>query len=183
MIESFKVVEKVMEKAMEKAAPTELGASKLERLDQPLQTNDVKDGEKTYRSLDQSLENVSDGEREIYEKANLEPQEVNERECLTRTDIDPEAVDGRDRTNLERMQDGKPPLVDGQSVDLHHIGQKHDAPLAELTQQEHRGPGNSSILHDKVGESEINRYEFKKEREEHWKARAEIILSERGGTE
>lgn len=179
MIEPFKVVEKVMEKVASK----ELGLSKLESLDRPLQTNDVKDGEKTYRSLDQSLENVSDGEREIYDQANLEPQEVNERECLTRTDIDPDAVDGRGRTNLERMQDGKPPLVDGQSVDLHHIGQKHDAPLAELTQQEHRGPGNTLILHDKVGESEINRYEFKKEREEHWKARAEIILSERGGNE
>ncbi|MGL6104231.1 MAG: HNH/ENDO VII family nuclease, partial [Exiguobacterium acetylicum] len=115
--------------------------------------------------------------------ANLEPQEVNERECLTRTDIDPDAVDGRGRTNLERMQNGNPPLVEGQSIDLHHIGQKNDAPLAELTQQEHRGPGNSLILHDKIGESEINRYEFKKEREEHWKARAEIILSERGEIE
>ena len=179
MIESFKVVEEVIEKVDSK----EMKLSKLEMLDQPLQTNDVKDREKTYGSLDQSLENISDGERRIYEQANLEPQEVNERECLTRTDIDPDAVDGRGRTNLERMQNGNPPLVEGQSIDLHHIGQKNDAPLAELTQQEHRGPGNSLILHDKIGESEINRYEFKKEREEHWKARAEIILSERGEIE
>jgi len=179
MIESFKVVEQVIEKVDSK----EMKLSKLEMLDQPLQTNDVKDGEKTYRSLDQSLENISDGERRIYEQANLEPQEVNERECLTRTDIDPDAVDGRGRTNLERMQNGNPPLVEGQSIDLHHIGQKNDAPLAELTQQEHRVPANSLILHDKIGESEINRYEFKKEREEHWKARADMILLERGEIE
>lgn len=55
---------------------------------------------------------------------------------------------------------------------MHHIGQKPDSPLAELTTEEHRGAGNDTILHDKQKESEIDRNEFAKERKEHWKNRA-----------
>ncbi|MGG3449767.1 HNH/ENDO VII family nuclease [Domibacillus aminovorans] len=150
-------------------------------LDAPLyDLSSIESENKKYVSLEESLSEVSDAEKEIYEQANVEANEVNERECLTRTDINYDDIDGRGRTNLERMSDGKPPLIDGNPVELHHIGQKHDAPLAELTLAEHRGPGNDGILHDKTQDSEIDRNEFKKEREQHWKARAEEILAERG---
>lgn len=135
---------------------------------------------KTYQTLDESLSEVSEEEKNIYENSNLEVNEVNGRECFTRTDINYEETDARGRTNLERMLEGKPPLIDGKPVELHHIGQKQDGPLAELTQQEHRGSGNDGILHDKTKETEIDRNEFKKEREQHWKSRAEDIIAERG---
>lgn len=78
------------------------------------------------------------------------------------------------RTNKERMENGQPPITkNGETVELHHIGQKADSPLAELTTQEHRGKGNDTILHDKQKESEIDRTEFAKERENHWEARAD----------
>lgn len=176
MIESFKVIEQLVEKV----SSLDDKLKKIDRLDQPMDVTDVGDGEKSYRTLDESLENVSDAERKIYEDANLESKEVNDRECLIRTDINPDEVDGRGRTNLEKMLEGKAPTVNGEPIDLHHIGQKNDGPLAELTRYgEHQG--NSSILHEKRTESEIDRNEFGKERAAHWKARAEIIIAEREG--
>lgn len=74
------------------------------------------------------------------------------------------------------MEKGKPPLdKDGNPIELHHIGQKSDSPLAELTRDEHRGKGNDSILHDKTQDTEIDRKEFAKEKAEYWKSRAEEI--------
>ena len=71
------------------------------------------------------------------------------------------------------MEQGLPPLnKDGEPIELHHIGQKANGPLAELTQDEHRGKGNDGILHDKNKETEIDREEFRKERNVHWKERS-----------
>ncbi|KFZ36845.1 nuclease [Shewanella mangrovi] len=118
----------------------------------------------------------SNEEAEIYMDAELECSEVNGKDALIRSDIDLDKTDDFGNTNLERMERGKSPLdKDGKPIELHHIGQTSDAPLAELTKAEHMGNGNDSVLHDKLKESEIDRAEFKKEREEHWKARAEDI--------
>lgn len=152
----------------------------LDDLDKPLYIESLESPLKEYRSLEDSLNDVSNEEKEIYKKANLEEREVNDRPCLVKPDIDLDAVDNKGLTNLERMQKGRPPLVEGEPLELHHIGQKSDAPLAELTTQEHRGPVQDGILHDKKVESEIDRNEFKKEREQHWKDRAEQLLAERG---
>ncbi|MGL5051989.1 MAG: HNH/ENDO VII family nuclease [Cetobacterium sp.] len=123
-----------------------------------------------YKKIDDIT--VSKKEQEIYDNANLEKSEVNERECLKRTDIDYEEVDSNGLTNKERMERGMAPLKDGKPIELHHIGQEMDSPLAELTMEEHRGKGNDSILHDKKVDSQIDRREFKKEKEEYWKVRA-----------
>ncbi|WP_274307956.1 HNH/ENDO VII family nuclease [Solibacillus daqui] len=152
----------------------------LDKLDKPLYTDDSEPPFKEYRSLEDSLNDVSMEEIDIYTNANLEEKEVNDRPCLVKKDIDLDTVDEKGLTNLERMQKGRPPIVDGDALELHHIGQKSDAPLAELTWQEHRGPVQDGVLHDKKVESEIDRNEFKKEREQHWKARAEQLLAERG---
>lgn len=118
----------------------------------------------------------SEAEASIYEDANLEPGKINGKDVLARTDIDYDKQDIFGCTNLERMEQGKAPLdSNGKPIELHHIGQKQDLPLAELTSSEHRGQGNDNILHNKVKESEINREDFAKERIEHWKARAEQI--------
>lgn len=121
----------------------------------------------------------SEAEAEIYERANLEPTEINGKAALTRTDIDYNQKDEFGMTNLERMESGRAPLdKNGQPIELHHIGQKNDSPLAELTREEHRGGGNDNILHDKLKESEIDREGFGKERAEHWKSRAEEIRNQ-----
>lgn len=141
-------------------------------------TKEVPEAEK-YITIDEALKDVSPEERKIYEEAGLEKGEINEREALQRTDIDPDARDQFGQTNLDRMKDGLPPLVDGEPIELHHIGQKMNSPLAELKPDEHRGKGNDGILHEKGKETEIDRTEFSKERKEYWMSRAEQIESGR----
>ena len=122
----------------------------------------------------------SEAEAKIYEGANLEPAEVNGKDALIRTDIDYDQKDAMGTTNLDRMKSGRAPLdANGKPIELHHIGQKPDSPLAELTSAEHRGNGNDNVLHNKQKESEINREDFDKERKDYWKARAEQIENQR----
>jgi hypothetical protein len=113
-------------------------------------------------------------EAQIYIDAGLQEAEIDGKKYLIRDDIDMDQLDEDGISNREKMERGRPPITkDGQEVELHHIGQKPDSPLAELTTQEHRGVGNDTILHDKNKESEIDRNEFAKERKSHWKFRAE----------
>lgn len=123
----------------------------------------------------------SEAEARIYEDAELEAAVVNGKDALIRTDIDYDQEDEIwGESNLDRMKDGRPPLdANGRQIELHHIGQKQDSPLAELTGTEHRGNGNDNILHNKLKESEIDRTDFSKEREAYWKARAEQVEQQR----
>ena len=115
----------------------------------------------------------SRAEYDIYEKAELQEYEIDGRKCLIRNDIDWNQKDMMGRTNQERANQGLSPLnKDGKIIELHHIGQHADSPLAELTPEEHRGKGNDNILHDKTKESEIDRQIFAVERNGHWEARA-----------
>jgi len=136
--------------------------------------------EKTFESLQEVFERVSPEEIEIYNQANVETSEVNGREVLVRTDVDYEEKDVFGRTNLERMEIGLAPLVEGKPIELHHIGQRMDSPLAELKVDEHRGSGNDGILHDKTQGSLINRIEFNQEKVQHWQSRAEEVKYEQG---
>lgn len=113
-------------------------------------------------------------EYEIYKKADLKEFEINNKSCLIRN-VDFEKKDSMGRTNKERMEKGYPPIDEnGRPIELHHIGQKSNSPLAELTINEHRGKGNDVILHNKKKESEIDRLQFSEERKEHWKKRSEL---------
>lgn len=113
-------------------------------------------------------------EYEIYKNAGLVEAEIGGKKCLIRNDIDWDQKDAMGRTNKERAEQGLSPInKDGKVIELHHIGQHADSPLAELTQEEHRGKGNDTILHDKTKESEIDRQAFAGERSEHWAARAQ----------
>lgn len=112
-------------------------------------------------------------EYEIYKNAGLVETEIDGKKCLVRTDIDWDQKDAMGRTNRERAEQGLSPInKDGKVIELHHIGQHSDCPLAELTTEEHRGKGNDTILHNKTKESEIDRQAFAKERSDHWEARA-----------
>lgn len=112
-------------------------------------------------------------EYEIYKNAGLVEAEIGGRKCLVRGDIDWEQKDSLGRTNKERAELGLSPInKDGKVIELHHIGQHPDSPLAELTPEQHRGKGNDTILHDKTKESEIDRQAFAGERTDHWEARS-----------
>lgn len=112
-------------------------------------------------------------EYEIYRDADLQEDEIGGKKCLIRSDIDWEQKDAMGRTNKERVeQDLSPINKEGKVIELHHIGQHADSPLAELNSEEHRGKGNDTILHDKSKESEIDRQAFARERSAHWEARA-----------
>ena len=74
------------------------------------------------------------------------------------------------KTNMDLIREGKAPFgPDGKRVNLHHVGQKSDSPLAELTDTEHKG--NDSILHNKTKDSEIERTVFRDERKAYWQSR------------
>lgn len=125
-------------------------------------------------------------EAQIYKNAGLVEKEVNGRIILMRDDIDWEQKDELGRTNRERVSatppDGflSPINKNGDTIELHHIGQKPDSPFAELTRGEHRQNGNYSILHDtSKRDSEIDRDRFGNEKKEHWQERQSIY--EKGG--
>lgn len=115
-------------------------------------------------------------EYEVYKKPGLQEVEINGKRCLVRSDIDWDQKDSMGRTNKERAEAGLSPInKDGEKIELHHVGQKSDGSLAELTYDEHRGKDNNSVLHDtQKKESEIDRPAFNSERVDHWKERAKI---------
>lgn len=195
MIESLIIKELAKEvtgELMQKIGERPLRDFSLKELDRPLyrqhfvEPNGLRNGltpilEETCEALkdegysDEIIDNIeSEEEAAIYQDAGLECQPVNGKDALVNNDIDLQQTDALGKSNLERMEAGKPPLdANGKPVELHHIGQKADSPLAELTHEQHMGGGNNTVLHDTTKESEIDRGSFAKEREEHWKSRAE----------
>ncbi|UOQ94880.1 T7SS effector LXG polymorphic toxin [Halobacillus shinanisalinarum] len=81
--------------------------------------------------------------------------------------------DARGRTNFERMKKGLAPLgPDGKSINLHHMTQRNESAIAEVTHTFHKD--NSLIIHINPNTipSGINRAEFNKWRNSYWKNRA-----------
>lgn len=170
-----------------------LNESIEQRVDEGLSVEDkVRIKEETGWS-DEIVDNIKNAdEAQVYVDANL--KEVNGN--LERQDIDwtqkiPEdriermrslygddvADRWKDKTNLDLIKEGKAPYgPDGKQINLHHIGQKADSPLAELTDTEHKT--YDGILHDKTKDSEIDRTVFRDERQKYWQARYEEIQKE-----
>lgn len=118
-------------------------------------------------------------EYEVYKAAGLKEAEIGGKKCLIRDDIDWNQVDEKGRTNQERVERGLAPLdKNGNAIELHHIGQHADSPLAELTVEQHRGTGNDTILHDKSIQTETHGEgnNWDNERQTYWKNRAEYNL-------
>lgn len=145
---------------------------------------------------DEIIDNIQNMKQyEILKNANLVEVEINGRKCLIRTDVDLDKEWNTGKfdengqpiyeTNRERMEDGKPPLDEkGKPIQLHHLGQKSDSPLVELTEEEHRtgeyenGKKNQSLWHDNTKETEVHG-EFEgrwiQERRSHWESRYEML--------
>ena len=124
----------------------------------------------------------SEAELGVYQRADLHEAEIGDKTALIRDDINWDQVDEKGRTNSKRIEEGLSPLdSEGDAIELHHVGQKQDSPLAELTFEEHRGKGNDTILHDKSIESETHGEgnDWANERRSYWKDRHEFNQKEK----
>ncbi|MCW2460725.1 UNVERIFIED_ORG: filamentous hemagglutinin [Enterobacter sp. JUb101] len=104
-----------------------------------------------------------------------EPVEINGNKVYQRNDLfDPGYIDPKSgKTNLELMQGGRAPIgTDGKPVNLHHMLQSQDGPIAEVTQGFHKDNHSTIHINDNSIPSGINRSEFKKWRTDYWKQRA-----------
>ena len=116
---------------------------------------------------------------EVYKDAGLHAVKIDGRWCLVK-DIDMEYVDPKTGlTNRQLVEKGRAPIdaKTGERIELHHMGQDYDSPLAELCENSEHGDGKDAILHDKKIESwrqdpEKKNYYNNVQRPNHWKARA-----------
>lgn len=86
----------------------------------------------------------------------------------------PTSIDAAGRSNVDRMKQGLAPLgKDGNPINLHHMKQKNNGIIAEVSHTEHKE--YSDVLHRYAGknESEIDRAAFDKLRSAYWKHRAQ----------
>lgn len=117
-------------------------------------------------------------EYNVLKSRNLKPQVIDGKMALVQKidwDFIGDVSDGR--TNRQRVLEGNAPLdASGKPYNLHHIGQKHDSPLAILTSKQHTQ--NNSILHENTGtsKSEIDRDDFEKVKDKFWLELLEIDM-------
>ena len=141
--------------------------------------------EETGRS-DEIINNIQNMKQyEILKNAGLKEVEINGRKCLIKTDIDLDYTDADGISNRDRINRGHPPLDSktGKPIELHHLGQKADSPLVELTAEEHRtgeyenGKKNQSLWHDNTIDTDVHGKgnKWDQERKDHWTERAKQL--------
>lgn len=118
---------------------------------------------------------------ELLRSAGLHEERICGRLCLVKDHIDVDYVfvteTGVRISNREQMQKGNSPrdAATGKPIELHHLGQDANSPFVELTPEEHRLNGNSSVFHSNAKPSWRNdlkkEKQFKKQREVYWKIR------------
>jgi hypothetical protein len=130
---------------------------------------------------DTILDNIkSPEEAAIYEKAGLKESKVGGRTALI-GEFDLNQPDPDKGTNAKRIEKYNSPIdKNGEKIELHHIGQHVDSPLAELPFSRHQQDGNYTILHDTSKETEVHGEgnHWTTECRHYWKARAEEAKAE-----
>ena len=121
----------------------------------------------------------------LLKSANLTEVDINGTKCLIRNDIDWNYVNDDGFLNKRLIELGRAPIdaKTGNAIELHHLGQKADSPLVELTMDEHRtgefikGIKNQTLLHDNGIKSEAHGEgnTGDKERKNYWKERLKYI--------
>ena len=138
---------------------------------------------------DEIIDNIKNLKQyEILKNAELIEVEIDGKKCLIKENIDLDYTDEDGISNRDRISRGLAP-IDSKTekpLELHHLGQKADSPLVELTEEEHRtgeyeeGKKNQSLWHDNTKETEVhgegNNWDQK--RKVHWKERAEMMRGE-----
>lgn len=133
---------------------------------------------------DDIIDNIKNMKQyEILKNAGIVEAEINARKCLIKENIDLNYTDEDGVSNRDRVSRGLAPLDSktGKPIELHHLGQKADSSLVELTEEEHRtgeyenGKKNQSLWHDNAVKTEVHGEgnSWDQERKDHWKARAE----------
>ena len=117
----------------------------------------------------QKLKRMDTGKKYWNKKVKYGGSTVYQRDDL----IDPKKIDGKGRSNLQRMQAGIAPLgKDGKSINLHHLIQMDGGNLAEILSSKHSE--NKVMIHVNPNTipSGINRKEFAKYTRKYWRRRA-----------
>ena len=136
---------------------------------------------------DKIIDNIQNMKQyEVLKNAGLIEVEINGRRCLIKENIDLDYMDSDGISNRDRIALGLAPLDSktGKPLELHHLGQKMDSPLVELTAEEHRtgdyenGKKNQSLWHDNTLETEVHGEGnfWYQERKEHWSTRSDNLL-------
>lgn len=87
--------------------------------------------------------------------------------------IDTGLLDKRGRTNLQRMSKGLAPIgPDGKSINLHHLTQRNDGTVAEMTQTFHQENSKRIHINPSSIPSGIDRKEFRRWKKAYWKLRS-----------
>lgn len=87
--------------------------------------------------------------------------------------IDPNIVDKLGRTNGQRMQQGLAPIgPDGKPLNLHHMLQTQDGPVAEITQTFHQQNSGTVHINPNTIPSGVSRPSFDAWRQRYWTNRA-----------
>jgi filamentous hemagglutinin len=110
---------------------------------------------------------------QFWSRTDYNGQRIYQRDDLVNPDyVSP--ADKYGRTNLKRMQQGLAPMgPDNKPLNLHHMLQTQDGPIAEVTHSMHFG--NYNQLHWKAGTkipSGIDRDAFNAWKSQYWKDRA-----------
>lgn len=114
-------------------------------------------------------------ELSVYTQNGLRESSILDRPCL-QSKINPEATDAMGRTNIERMAAGRAPIDEnGDPVNLHHIGQREQSPLAELPDRVHKQ--YDAVLHDKTIPTEVHGLgnNWNEERSQYWRERVKNL--------
>lgn len=83
--------------------------------------------------------------------------------------IDPKRTDKLGRSSLERMQKGNAPIgPDGEPMNLHHLLQTNDGPLAETTKTQHQTYAKTLHINPNTLPSGIDRRQFDAWRRRYW---------------
>jgi filamentous hemagglutinin len=151
------------------------GAGKfIKAAEKALEKGDVADASKLLNKASDEVSSAKYfGQERKYWSA--EPIQFNGNKVYQRNDLfDPHYVDPKSgKTNIQLMDAGRAPIgTDGKPVNLHHMLQRQDGPIAEATQSFHKE--NHGVIHinDNSIPSGINRAEFNKWRSDYWKERA-----------
>lgn len=128
--------------------------------------------QQTSKWLLDAIKNIhSIEEYNIYKEANLIPTKLADGKLVFLKQIDWTLTDAYGRTNVQRVGANLAPIdAAGTPLELHHIGQKADSPLAILSWAEHHSPGNYSILHYAEQGKDISDAAWNKQKQEIWKA-------------
>jgi hypothetical protein len=173
------IVETATDTAVQEATGSPVGPSGLRR---PKGDVPKRDPELEFRRGDGPDEQL-DRRRERQPESPDEPQfkywtrsvEFEGQKVYQRDDlIDPGRRDPDRRTNLERMRSGDAPIgPDGRSLNIHHLLQTQDGPLAEMTESFHRFHRRAMHINPRTTPSGIDRREFDAWRTHYWMRRAQ----------